>query len=401
MKSKKRVVFEFIENTVAYALPVIIQQFILYPMMARKLGAEKNGLFLTMIALNFFVVNLTATVLANTRLLLDEKYKTSKEAGDFNFLLLLFLIIDILVVGVATYIYSGDGISPIEIMLSCFVVSLFLYHDYVYVQYRIDLKFNKIFVNNILLCIGYLLGLALLFTLVPYWQIVFIVPYVMTAIYDTKNTELYKEPYRRTPLFTDTVKQYFILAGSSLLSTAVTYGDRLVLYPLLDGTNVSILVAAQIIGKMMQIISAPASSFVLSYLVKKKDMKIKISLKTVLIISIGCICIYAGCIIVSNPMITILYPQWASDSLQYVKYTAAFGLCHMSVMVLNSLLLRFCDSKWQIVKSTTYFISYLGFSFLLLSIWGLKGFCIGNLLASLVELVLTLAILFKTHIITL
>ena len=149
----------------------------------------------------------------------------------------------------------------------------------------------------------------------------------------------------------------------------------------------------------MQIISAPAASFVLSYLVKKNELKIKLNAKILALLVFGIIGAYWICVLISNPMINILYPQWAEESLQYVKYTAAFGLCHMSVMVLNSLLLRFCNSKWQIVKSTTYFIAYLGLSFAFLNIWGLTGFCIGNLLASIIELVLTIIILASNHII--
>ena len=53
-----------------------------------------------------------------------------------------------------------------------------------------------------------------------------------------KNTNYIFDPICITSIFRDTTKQYFILMGSTLLTTAVTYGDRLILYPLMDGNSV-------------------------------------------------------------------------------------------------------------------------------------------------------------------
>ena len=63
MKTK---LFQFMQNTIAYALPVFLQQFIVYPIMAKKLGSEENGLFLSLLALNYFVTNITATIKSRT-----------------------------------------------------------------------------------------------------------------------------------------------------------------------------------------------------------------------------------------------------------------------------------------------------------------------------------------------
>ena len=153
-----------------------------------------------------------------------------------------------------------------------------IYHDYITVQYRIELKFNKILINNIFLCLGYVIGLILFSNIIMYWQIVFIVAYGITFIYDMLNTNYIREPLKVTPLMRDTLHQYFLLMASTLLTTAVTYGDRLLLYPILDGTSVSVFSSAQLIGKMMQMLSTPITTFVLAYLVRKDEMRITIRL---------------------------------------------------------------------------------------------------------------------------
>lgn len=386
---------QFIENTMAYALPVFFQQFIVYPLMANKLGAEANGQFLAAIALNYFVINITATVLVNVRLLKSKKYEEAGLKGDFNIFLLFFAVVNTLVIIGGSIFYAGGTASLPELVMSVAVVLLFVYHDYITVQYRVELRFRNILINNLLICAGYLVGLAVLYFVLPYWQVVFIVPYAMTMVYDLCHTDYIREPLRKTPLFGETAKQYIILLGSSLLGTVVTYGDRLILYPLMDGTSVSVFSSAQLVGKILQMISTPVSSFVLAYLVKGQSTKLKLRVRYLVAAAAACVVLYFGCLVISKPLIGFLYPEWAEQSMQYVTWTAANGVLHMVNILLNVIVLRFCSAKWQVVKSGLYLAAYMLFSFTLLSQFGLGGFCVGNVLASLTELIFLAAVLIK------
>lgn len=397
----KEIIKKFAENTLAYVIPVLVQQFVLYPLIARKLGSDANGLFLSLLALNYFVINITAGVLVNTRLLQNEKYKQKGLVGDFNFLLLLFAFFDIGFVIIGTLIYTKNNCSIYDILLSIVLVILFLYHDYITVQYRIELEFRKILINNLILSVGYVLGLGCLYFVFDYWQVVFIVPYLMTMVYDLINTNYISEPLKVTPLFNDTVKQFFILFGSTLLYTAVTYGDRLLLYPLMDGTSVSVFSSAQLIGKMMQMISTPVSTFVLTYLVRKEKMSVKVKTKDIAVGILVLISLYTVSIAISNPMIHFLYPTWAEESLKYVGLTALNGILLMLGAIVNVFVLRFCDKKYQIIKSALYLVTYVGFSFTLVKAAGLWGFCLGNLLASIAQLILLLIVLLDKKVVAL
>lgn len=392
---KLKILMQFVENTLAYALPVFFQQFIVYPLMANKLGAEINGQFLALIALNYFVLNITVTVLVNVRLLKNQTYETQGLKGDFNIFLLVFAVLNTLIIIGGSIFYIGETVTVTDLVLSVLVVLLFTYHDYISVQYRAELRFRNILINNLLICFGYLVGLAVLYFILPCWQVVFIVPYIMTTVYDLRHTDYIKEPIRKTPLFNDTAKQYFLLLGSSLLSTVVTYGDRLILYPLMDGVSVSVFTSAQLVGKMLQMVATPVSSFLLAHLVKRKTDSLQLKWQLVPVAIGLCAVMYFGCMIVSGPLIGFLYPEWAAQSLQYVPLTAANGVLHMINVLLNVLVLRMCAAKWQVIKSGVYLASYMLFSFTLLSVMGLTGFCIGNVIASLIEVVLLVAILFR------
>ena len=395
---KLDVIWKFAENTAAYALPVFFQQFIVYPLMAKKLGAEVNGLFLALIALNYFIINITASVLVNTRLLRTKEYEAAGEQGDYNAFLLIFALLGSAAVLIGTLYYAGGTATFIDTVLSILVLLLFLYHDYIAVQYRSELRFSNILINNLIICAGYLAGLAVMWFVLPYWQMVFIVPYLLTGIYDWFNTDYIREPLRITPLLGGTAKQYFILLGSTLLSTVVTYGDRLILLPLLDGTSVSVFSSAQLIGKMLQMVSTPLSTFILAYLVRKNSLSLKLRTKHWLAVIAAGGVLYLACILVSRPLIGFLYPGWAAQSLEYVPFTAATGLLHMTNVILNVVILRFGKKWWQILKSSVYLAAYMIFSFTLLSLFELRGFCIGNLLASVSEFVLLLVLSVKTGI---
>ena len=378
-------VIQFVQNAMSYALPVFLLQFVVYPLIAKKLGAEANGSFLAMIALNYMMANLTAGTLVNVRILRQGEYEKQKVRGDFNLLLAVFAVITMMVVSIGTLVYGQQDVTVGKVALSVTVAWLFLYHDYIVAQYRIEHRFGNILVNNLLLCGGYLLGIACLYWVAPLWQIVFIVPYVLTAIYDLKHTDYIREGMGRTVLLKGTCRHYLLLLGSTVLGTLVTYGDRLILYPVLDGASISVFVSAQLIGKMLQMISTPVSTFLLAHLVKKEQLSVRVKVKWLLAAVAGCGVMYAACVVVGGSMLWLLYPEWADLSIQYVPITAANGLVRMLNVLLNVFVLRYCAGKYQVVKSAVYLAAYVLFSFVLLNLFGLYGFAAGNLAASVME----------------
>ena len=389
----------FLENAFAYALPVFMLQFIVQPLIADTLGAEANGRFLALIALHYFIINLTSTVLVNTRLLKNKQYEALQVTGDFNIFLLFFTVLNSCVILGGTFFYSDWHPSPEDLVMSSLFVILATFHDYIIVQYRTELRFRNILINNVILCVGYLIGSACM-QVFPHWQIVFLIPYSLTAIYDLRHTNYIREPLRKTALFTETLKQYLLLMGSSLLVALTTYGDRLILYPLMDGKTVSILSSAQLASKMLLLISTPVTTFLLAHLVQSNTKKIFLRWYYPLIALAAMGMLYLGCVILSAPLLGFLYPQWADISLAYVPLTAFNGVLHMSCLILNTVVLRFCKAKWQLVKSAVYLASYLVFSFALLHFLGLTGFCIGNIIASAVNLLFVCFILVKEKVFT-
>lgn len=392
--SKKRMLGNFVKNIVSYAIPVAILQFVIQPLIAIKLGPEKNGLYLTIIALVYFLTSTTSAMLAQVRLLKNSEYKEKDIEGDFNVLLLVFSGVIVLVLFVATQKYTPEP-TYIDYVFNIIIGLFYLVHDYVSVQYRIELNYTKILFSNICLCLGYLIGIVIFYKYDFPWQSIFIVAYSICLLYDMKNTNCLSERIKITFLFGQTLNKYILLAGAGILAYIVSYGDRIILYPMTDGTTVSIYTTAEIMGKMIMLLSTPMSGFLMAYIVRTDKINLNFSFKTVAIVGIFGVTLYIACVSVGIQMIYLLYPTWADLSVKYIPYTTFISLCNLFSEILNVLVIRFRHSKWQLLINGSYLFIYLCFSLGLLEYKGLIGYCAGHIIAAVIKLIIIIVILKK------
>ena len=184
--SLKEIVKNLIYSFVSFAMPTAVLQFLIQPLLARDLGAELNGQYLTIMSFHYFMVGITSTVLNHIRLLQQEEYEKRGLRGDFNIFLLLYAVIAIIAVPLVWF-YFTKTINITDILLMLIVAFFYIYHDYIFAEYRLKLQYNKILINNILMSVGYVLGF-LLFGVVKHWQVIFIVAYAIPTIFDLFNT---------------------------------------------------------------------------------------------------------------------------------------------------------------------------------------------------------------------
>ena len=196
-KSIINFVKNFVYNFLSSALPTVILQFVVQPVLARYLGSETFGQYLTLMSLNFFIIAVTSAVLNTVRMLQDEEYQRLSIKGDFNIFLVAYAIIVSVVMPIGWVFYTKTA-SALDIILYVLIGYLYLYHDYIFSQYRLRMQFSKILINNIILVIGYFLGLLIFTSLIHRWQIVVITAYFLGFIYDFFNTDFIKEPVKKT-----------------------------------------------------------------------------------------------------------------------------------------------------------------------------------------------------------
>ena len=389
MKSKTT---DFLKNIgysfLSFALPTIVLQLIIQPAIANKIGAELNGQYLTLMSFNFFLIGITASVLNTVRLLQNGKYETYRYKGDFNGIYLFYVIFLLLTMPIAMLYYTKK-IVFIDLVLYLAIGQLYLYHDYIFVQYRLKLEYNKILISNILMVLGYVVGIFVFFHFLK-WQLVFISAYIFSFVYDYSQTDFIREPVCKTPLFNDTIKLLVILTISSILGSALTYFDKLLLYPMLGGSSVSIYNTASLIGKVLLLISAPMSSVFLSYLVQEDTIINRFRLKHYLSLVIFLILVYAICVIAGFPLTDYLYPNWSKESQKLIPITVAASLFFLLSNCINTVLIRFFKTYLQIILQGIHLAFYLILSLVGLKLYGLLGFCIGVATSNFIRLFLVI-----------
>lgn len=372
-------------NITANIIPVIVLQFIVLPLIGKCIGSEEYGSFLAVLAVIHLIISITSGSLSNARLLLNKKYDLGNEQGDYNFYLIIYAIITIVVV-TSGYIFYSSNWSLTDILAISILSVIWMVKDYLIVEFRLSLSYHKILLNNIIMALGFLLGVWL-FSFFPYWYLIFLCGYFASFVHVLIYTSLIREPITKTRFFPDLSHILYKIVIASIIGMLVINFDRLLLFPLVGGTLVSIYYSASIIGKMMSLISSPISTVFLSYFVRIDH---SLSSKTLnfsfLIIMLGGIIMYVFCVLISPYILDILYPLWSRESMQYVPITSGIAAFELIIAITNPIALRFCHINYQIKIQLIYLVIYLTCCLLLFIAFDMKGFAYGVLVATIVKM---------------
>jgi len=382
-------------NIVASSLPIILLQLVLLPLLSRNMSSGKYGLVLTILSILNVVPSTLGNCLNNIRLLHRNDYSKKEVIGDFNIILLRNSIVVFLSVTLLCVYYFGKGYfdesKEIHITLIVVLALLWMGREYFSTSFYAYLRYDKIFVSNILLCVGYIIGYVF-YEIIKYWELVYIVGYILSIIYIMKNSDLWKEPLVKTRLFYDIQRDYIIYVFSCILSRLITYSDKMLLYPLLGGAQVAIYYVATLMGKVILLVVAPISNVIFSYLTKTKYRNQGIFFLALKLGSVMCATGYFFCVFVSRPVLAFIYPAYVGQAMKYIYITSGTTVIRVFEGLINPFVLCFVTMKWQIVINLFTLILYIGLSFLFLSFFDLYGFCMGALFADLLKLLLMIMI---------
>lgn len=388
MKNYKKIITDVILNVFATAIPLIVLQMLILPFVAVKTQDDLYGLILTLISVITVISGSLGNGLNNIRLIKNNLYEKTNLQGDFSVLLLAEEIVGFIAVFIAIQKYRVGIVDFALILLLAF---LWLGREYFIVAFRLNLNFKGIVINNLMMVLGYLFGL-LLFVWVGYWQLIYISGLLFSILYIRFHSAILREKFVITPLFKTTLYELLFLIFASLINNLLNYADRIIIYPLIGGTAVSIYYASTLFGKIVSTAVSPLNSVVLSYLSKKeslnKNLFGKVLFSSAVIACFG----YVICRTLAMPALTLLYPQWAEESIKYVPVTTWIAMLTMMTSVISPFLLKFCAMKWQVVINAIVLLVYLSCSMILYQSMGLMGFCLGILLSNIIKLLIMIGL---------
>jgi hypothetical protein len=381
---KAKIGSDIVLNIAASIMPIFVLQFVFLPLVASEISASSYGQLLTLIGLMSLSASTLGSVLNNIRLLTFKTYEQSSEKGDFNLLVILFNFINICIMTIFIFVFMEDGLTYKIVFLAASILLLLI--DYGRVEFRINLNYMRVFYESSFIVAGYGVG-YLLFKYTGHWQYIFLIGYLSSFLYIISKTKLFKEPFIKTNMFKSTSSQAVILLVSGLLIATATYVDRLLLYPTLGSEAVAIYYIATLLGKSVFLVIQPVAGVLLSYLARLQRMENKyfylLLFLSALVGAVG----YFVIIAISEPFLAHLYPDYYEEALKYIKVTTLASVITLICNVINPMIIKFCNLKWQLVINATYLVNFLLFSFLFMQFYGLIGLCIGVVIASAVNLI--------------
>lgn len=368
-------------SVLAYTLPAVGLSFFIQPAMARVVSDEVYGRFLTLLGLIRLLVGIFITSLANVRQLRDKDYQEKGEQGDFNFQLIVSVALSSILLIVVLYFYQARDFW--EYFLCLVTMILIMLHDYYSIYYRVVIQYKKLVIDNIIIVLGHCLGL-LIYIHYPVWQIVMLSGYALGTAYVLFTSPYPKESLRLTSLGKETRKKHLQLGSSHVLKDSINYCDRLLIYPILGGDQVSVYSAAAVVGKVVQLVCGPSQRVILSYIVRQKTLHQK-DVKKLLLLSIPLVAIaYGALYLVGLVLLPLMYPQYAQEAEKILWLILLSIVLNAFADILNILLLRFDRTSIQLVISSIRLTCYLSMALLLSGFFGLMGFCYGYFAAAFV-----------------
>lgn len=389
IKNGKKVANDIIINLLATVVPVLLLQFIMFPIIALKYDSKQYGLMLTIIGLVTLLTQAFSVSLGNSRMLLNQEYERDNIEGDFNILLAVSSAINIvlLLLGI---IYYGE-FNFLSILFILIIAFLQLIRKYFIVYFRIKINYKNVLYSNVYLIVGYILGL-IAFLVTYKWELILLMGELVSLLYIIRHSKFHTEAFVITKKFRETAKHSVILFMASLLGTANTYLDRLFLFPLLGPHAVSVYYVSSLFGKTMSLGVAPMSNVLLSYLIRLKKLGIGSFLMAVLLSMVLGVASYFIIMLVSEPLLSLLYPSYVKEALDIIKITTLTAIVTMMTSLINPMVMRYKSVNWQVWINFLNIIVFILMSIAFINRWGLLGFCYAALVSAFVKWILTILI---------
>lgn len=387
--SKKRMAFDMLLNIVASAVPLCVLQLVVLPLIAADMSGDSYGLVVTMLSLFSMGPGVLGTVLNNIRLVYEEKYRSIGVVGDFNYLLVVCSAIGIMFVCLS-YL-ALDSFDAVVVLLAAATSITWICNSYFIVAFRLIINYKAILISSLFQSAGYAFGFAL-YAISDQWMLIYLFGQLCSLAYILSHGKLQYEPVCKTELFSSVTKESVSLAISHFLSSAMTYADRLLLFPLIGGSGVGVYYISTLVGKILSMAVNPINSVVLTYLAKSANKPVKTFYTALGLGTLVCVFAYIVILLSSRPILSLLYPVYVDEAMKYVWVTSATALVFVLISIAQPFTLKFYSMKWQIAINGLTCIVYIGMGMGLFFAYGLMGFCVGVLIANIVRLATMLAI---------
>jgi len=360
-------------------------QFLLYPYLTARMGAEDFGTALAMISL-VSIVGSTFGVAANYSRVVT-KARNGGGNGDYNIFLLMICLVSVAVSAVGMLWF--ETFSWIEFLLFYLLMIFTLLRYYADVEFRLKVNYKGYLIFYILISLGYLLGM-LLFPYTKSWKLTILIGELLAVGYVIWKGTIFKFPlFEKTPFFSSNMRSIVIMSATELVVALVLNADRLLLQVYAGGAAVTVFYAATLIGKMFSLVTTPLNGVLIGHLAKNNKMMTGKRYGVICFWSITAGCVLSVmCVPVSYLFVGIMYPDVFAAAKAYFWLGNASQVLFFLSNTLTVILLRYADEKYQLYINVIYLGLFVCIAIPLVMRYTLWGMAIALLAVNLLKVIL-------------
>ena len=384
MNKKKDFIFDVIKNLIAFGIYIFAMQILFLPFMSRFLDDSVNASLLTfMVIFNLLTASLGQELAIAFQINMGKEID-SDNLKDFKWLLvasnILIFVVTCVVLGVLKY-----GIVTI---LALGLVSVLTNNRFYYFgHFRRNKEFQLITYSNVWYFAGMLIGLAFCyFVSMTYW-----VPLLLAEIFANiatyfKLKDVYFIKAERTPKFKRTLKEYWDLGFSTLLTNVPQYADKLLVLPLLGERNMAVYYAGTTLSKILFLLVNPINGVLLSWLASSTSTNPRAMVNKYIKFNVVLV---VGIFIVSIPFTYvsswILYNHFLIEITELIIPISLASAFLIGVSLLRVMFLNYFQTRYITIINTINIVGFLVFGTLGAKYYGMLGFAYGLAISRLIH----------------
>lgn len=371
---------------IANIISTFIRNVIVLPALARFFTNSEYGEIVTIIGVITTITAGFGNALLSTRLVMETRYKEDNYEGDFNVICLVVSGISIIFsIPISMYFPEISGLELFFVSCILFAETYVGYHSGWFILRQ---DYRKLLVYTIVGGAGFVIGIILT-RLTGYWTLTYLCSDVSSFLFLYLLSPLVKEKKVLTPELKITLNKYFILFLTTVLTNALAYLDRLLLYPLIGSEAVAIYTTASVFGKAFNLVAIPVSSILLGYYATER---IKLSVKKywfINFITLAMLILFVFITkLIGNEITSILYPTLIDEAQPYILIANLSSAIGASAQITKSAALKYAKTYWTLIIQIIYAVIYIGGGFWATKFYGLGGFAEIILVANVVQLII-------------
>ncbi len=368
IRKNKKIVTDLFFNTFGFGIYIIAQQIILLPIMAKVFDENEFSKIVLYISVFAIITNVLGNELGIVR---QVKREEENSSGDYNRILLqltpFIIIISVIVLAVLKF-------SIIEIILLTITILLGNIRLYVSAFFRNNKDFKNIVIQNIIYLIGIALGIIIIYKIKLIW-IPMLIAEILCLIFNLIKTDIIKQKAIKSNVNKSIWKTFKDFGIISFLVNMTTYFDKIIIYPILGKSAVSVYYSTSSMSKVLALITNPIHGVILSW-IKGNDEKLrnkitKITLKANIPIVI--ITFILG-LPITYLAVMILYPKYLNSAIPLILPVTIAMAFNTVATIVKAILLKFIDSKKLVNTYITYIIILVILAIIMSKLFGIIGF---------------------------